>query len=101
MINDYYVELWSGEESFSKYARSQGIECKTLDNDSSFNPTLCGDILDESIQNQIMVWITNPHCLGVWMSPVCTFWSLSAGNTYWTKYRMPRNEKTIIGIKMM
>jgi hypothetical protein len=35
------------------------------------------------------------------MSPDCTRWSLSAGNTYWTKYRMSKREDVYDSIKMM
>ena len=50
-------------------------------------------MLDEKTQEVIFNQIKKASI--VWMSPVCTWWSLSAGNTYWTKFRMPRNDKAI------
>lgn len=93
------VELFAGTQSFSKVARELGHETWTTDFNPEFNCDLTGDVLDEEIQDQIMEQVKKADM--VWMSPVCTTWSLSAGNTYWTKYRMPRNDKTIQGIKMM
>lgn len=93
------VELFAGTKSFSKVAILKGYETFTVDNDIQHNPDLCGDLLSEMIQDQVMAKIKDADI--VWMSPVCTYWSLSAGNTYWTRNRMPRNEKTIEGIKMM
>jgi hypothetical protein len=93
------VELFCGTKSFSNVAESLGHETFTVDYDSSFNPDLCGNILDYDIQKQIMDRVKG--CDVVWMSPDCTTWSLSAGNTYWTEFRQPRNDKAIDGVKMM
>ena len=93
------IELWSGKASFSKVAAELGHETWKTDINPAFDCDLIGDVLDENIQKKIMQQVKTAHI--VWMSPVCTFWSLAAGNTYWTEYRMPRNEKAFIGIKMM
>ena len=43
------LELFSGTESFSKVARKLGHETFTIDNNSHFNPDLCIDILNLTI----------------------------------------------------
>ena len=93
------VELFCGTKSFSNIAKERGYETFTTDINPKFNPDLLGDILDENIQKQIFEKIKDADV--VWLSPVCAYWSLSAGNTYWTEFRQPRNEKAMIGIKMM
>jgi len=93
------VELFCGTKSFSKVAKEFGYNTWTTDIEERFNPDLVGNILDEDIQNKIFEQVKKADI--VWMSPVCTYWSLSAGNTYWNQYRQPRNEKALIGIKMM
>ena len=93
------AEIWAGKESCSKVARELGHETWTTDINPEFNSDLTGDMLIAEIQEQIMERVRWADV--VWMSPVCTVWSLSAGNTYWDEYRMPRNDKAIDGIKMM
>jgi hypothetical protein len=93
------VELFCGTKSFSKVAEARGFSTWTTDINPDFSPDLVGDILEEKTQKQVMEEIKDAS--GVWMSPVCTTWSMSAGNTYWTQYRMPRNQAAIDGIKMI
>jgi len=93
------IELFSGTGSFSNVAHDLGHNTFTVDIDSSFSPDLCGNILDYEIQEKIKIMLGSADV--VWMSPDCTTWSLSAGNTYWTEFRQPRNSKAIDGIKMM
>lgn len=99
MNKELLVDLFCGEKSIDKVAVLYDYECFTVDIDKQFNPTLCGDILDESIQDQIQVQLEKASV--VWMSPDCRRWSLSAGNTYWTKYRMPKTLEVLDSIKMM
>ena len=93
------VEIWAGTGSFSKVAKDKGHEIWTTDINPDFNCDLTGDVLDESIQEQIFEQVKTADF--VWMSPVCTKWSLAAGNTYWTKFRQPRREDTYAAINMM
>ncbi len=92
-------ELFAGTESFSEVARARGHETFTIDNNPLFNSDYVGNILhkrtQELIKEKLKEWDV------VWMSPVCVYWSLAAGNTYWDEFRMPRNDKAIEGIKMM
>ena len=93
------VELFAGTKSFSKVMEKHGHETWTTDYNEKFNCDLTGDILQKEIQNQVFEQIKKADI--VWMSPVCTTWSLAAGNTYWDEYRMPRRDESITAIKMM
>ena len=93
------VELFAGTESCSKVARELDYKTWTTDINPDFNCDLTGDMLKEEIQDQIMERVKVADV--VWMSPECTKWSLSAGNTYWTKYRMPKRDDVYNSIKMM
>lgn len=94
------VELFAGKhKSFSKVAEKLGHGIWTTDINPRFNCDLTGDILEEDIQDKVMEQIKD--CNVVWMSPECKKWSLSAGNTYWTKYRMPKKEEVYDEIKVM
>lgn len=93
------TELFCGRKSFSKVAQKRGYVTFTTDIDKTFKPNLVGDILNEHIQKIVFERVKKSDI--VWMSPVCSYWSMSAGNTYWTQFRMPRNDKAIDGIKMM
>lgn len=96
------IELFAGTCSFSNVAKARGHKTWTTDYNAKFNCDLTGDILEYEIQQQIQVQLeTLKRGDGVWMSPVCTKWSLAAGNTYWTEFRQPRREETIDAIKMM
>lgn len=93
------VEIFAGTCSFSKVAKERGHDIQTTDYNSEFNCDLTGDVLNEQIQDQIFEQVKKADV--VWMSPVCTKWSLAAGNTYWTKYRQPKRDDTYDAIKMM
>ena len=86
-------------QSFSKVAKKRGHETWTTDILSNVGADYVGDVLEEECQKVIDKNIQDADV--VWMSPDCTKWSLAAGNTYWTKYRMPRNQKAIDAMKMM
>lgn len=88
------LELFSGMESFSKVARERGHEVFTIDNDSSFNPDLCIDILDltpETIPFKPDI---------IWASPPCTAFSVASIYRYWTE-GYPKNHKTFIGLAII
>ena len=93
------VELFAGTESLSKVARERGHKTFTTDYNEKFNCDLTGDILNEDIQNKVFEQIEKADF--VWMSPVCTTWSLASGNTHWTKFRQPKTDNAKIAINMM
>jgi hypothetical protein len=77
------VELNCGTKSFSKVFKKLGYKTWTTDINPIFNPDYLGDMLEESTQDIIFNEIKTANI--VWMSPVCTYWSLSAGNKYLKK----------------
>ena len=93
------VEIWAGTESFSKVARKLGHECWTTDFNPKFNSSHTGDILD--YETQMIVFEQVKKADIVWMSPLCTTWSLASGNTHFTEFRQPKTEKSLQAIKMM
>jgi len=93
------VELFAGTKSFSKVADERGHDIWTTDYSDTYKHDLYGDVLNEEIQEQIFEQVKKADF--VWMSPTCTKWSLAAGNTYWTAFRMPRREDTVDAMKMM
>jgi len=93
------VEIFSGSESFSKVAKSLGHETWTTDINKSFNPDYVGDVLD--YETQIVIFEQVKKAKVVWMSPVCTTWSLASGNTHWNEFRQPKTDKANIAISMM
>lgn len=97
------IELFAGTCSFSNVAKERGHQTWTTDYNIKFNCDLTGDILQYDIQKQIqdqLDTLKKGDC--IWMSPVCTKWSLAAGNTYWDEFRMPRREQDCMeAIKMM
>ncbi len=88
------LELFSGTESFSKIARERGHECFTVDMDRSFNPDLCMDILELSI-NDIPF---KPDL--IWASPPCTSFSVASIYRYWRE-GYPKNHKAFIGLAIV
>ena len=95
------LELFSGTESFSKVARERGHQTFTVDIIKQFKPNLIADLTLSQHQEIIFNDLDKYKPAVVWMSPVCTMWSLSAGNTHWTKTRYPKTEKAHEGIIMM
>ena len=93
------VETFCGRKSFSNVAKSRGHATWTTDIDKRFNPDFVGDILEEECQEIIFNQVKKADT--IFMSPDCKAWSLAAGNTHWTKYRMPKTEKAVDAIKMM
>jgi len=92
------VDIFAGTQSFSKVARERGHETFTVDFNPDYPNDLTGDILDPDIQ--IQVWDKIRDADVVWMSPVCTSFSLAAGNTHWNQDRSPKTANGVKG-KMM
>ncbi len=99
MIINKVVEGWSGTESFSKVARELGYEAVTFDNNPIHNPTHCVDL--SLYHNQRLFLDQCKDAQVVWMSPVCTGWTLAAGNTHWTEFRQPKTKVALESMKMM
>ena len=95
------MEIFAGTKSFSKVAKLRGHNTWTTDYNPDCGHDLVANILEEETQKIIIDKINNDKIDFVWMSPVCTGWSLAAGNTHWTAYRMPKTETAENSIKMM
>ena len=89
------LELFSGTESFSKVARERGHEVFTIDNNPHFNPDLCKDILDVTIEDIPFI----PDV--VWASPPCTFFSVASISTHWNKDNTPKSKNAELGIEIV
>ena len=93
------VELFAGTKSFSNVAKERGHEVWTTDFNPKFECDLTGDILDYEIEKLVFEKVKESKF--VWMSPVCTTWSLASGNTYWDEFRQPRRKESGEAIRMM
>lgn len=76
-MNNYGIELWSGDSTGLEAARRDGIEIITVDIESKFNPTICDDILNVTADQ------LQEHCNGerpfiIWASPDCSVFSVAA-----------------------
>lgn len=93
------VEIFAGTKSFSKVAETIGYETWTTDFNEKFECDHTGDVLDYETQKIIFEQVKKAKI--IWMSPVCTTWSLAAGNTHWTEFRQPRTKKAEDAVNMM
>jgi site-specific DNA-cytosine methylase len=95
------IELFSGTGSFSKVAKERGHQVFTLDFDKSFNPDLCIDILDFTI-DMLPEYFRNPDV--VWASPPCQKFSVMTIYRNWKKEGdkyIPKNEDAVKAIQIV
>lgn len=84
------LELFSGTKSISKEFEKAGHETFTVDIEERFNPDLCKDMMEVSLEEL-------PKKVDViWASPPCQTFSVSSISRYWDKGQ-PKNSKAIIG----
>jgi site-specific DNA-cytosine methylase len=88
------LELFSGTESFSKVARERGHETFTVDYDPEFDPDLCMDILDVTVDKIPF----KPDI--VWASPPCTSFSVASIYRHW-KDGYPKSPQAFIGLAIV
>ena len=88
------LELFSGTGSFGKVAKERGHDVFSIDIDSKFNPDLCIDLLEFSID---MLPEEFKHPDFIWASPPCTTFSVASLRHYWDNGK-PKNDKTLKGI---
>jgi len=100
-MNKIVVEGFSGTESFSKVAVSRGFAKVSFDFDKSFNPDYCVNLIDPGSQLLFWDWVKRPEVIAVWMSPVCTSFSLASGNTHWNKDKSPKTITAVEGLQML
>jgi len=75
------LDLWSGTGSATKVWREAGHEVITVDNDPAFNPTICKDILDVTVEE--LRKYGDYHF--IWASPDCRVYSVASGFSNWKK----------------
>jgi len=92
------VELCSGTKSFSKIAAARGHTTFTVDIDPSLNPDA---ILD--LTKPIPEWLWNiiAQAGAVWMSPVCTGFSMAARNTHFDEHRRPKTSTGRLSLALL
>jgi len=81
------LELFSGTESFSKVAKERGHEVFTIDNNPDFNPDLCKDIMELTVDDIPF----KPDI--IWASPPCQKFSVASIYRHWTDGK-PKHDGT-------
>lgn len=87
------VELFCGTKSFSKVAEKIGHHTITFDNNISFNPTVCIDVLNMNNYGLRDVDI-------IWASPPCTAFSVASIGKNW-KNGNPISVNAELGLKIL
>jgi DNA-binding MarR family transcriptional regulator len=82
------LELFCGTKSFTKVAEARGHECRTLDMDPSFEPTICKDIMDLSYDD---LGEFKPDI--IWASPPCESFSVNTIGRNWNRDYTPKPQK--------
>ena len=86
------LELFSGTESYSKYARKLGYQTFTIDNNPDFKPDLCINILDiRSSQLPDKIYM-------LWASPPCTCYSVASIGSSWIGNYHPKRVETALAM---
>lgn len=97
MRNMKVLELFSGTGSFSKVAKERGHEIFTIDNEKSFNPSLCIDIL-ELTPEIVLEKFGHPDV--IWASPPCQCFSVASVYRHW-KDGKPIDDRTLKAIEIV
>lgn len=91
------AELFCGTKSFSKVVEDHGHSVFTVDNDSSFEPTLCTDILELDVA----LLPSRPDLL--WASPPCEGFSVASIGANWmggARAYIPKSESAFRSIAL-
>lgn len=88
------LELFSGNESFSKVMREKGFECVTVDIEEKFNPTICKDILKITLEE-----LPNKPFI-LWASVPCQTFSIASVYVHWDKGK-PKSKDCLIGLELL
>lgn len=89
------LDLFSGSESLRKPVKDLGHEYFSVENDCSFSPDLCADILTLD-SNDIPF---SPDI--IWASPPCTYFSVASIGKHWHKDHAPKTEQAIYGMSLV
>jgi hypothetical protein len=88
-------EWFCGKKSMSNVLNERGHRTFTIDNDKSFNPDLCIDVLNMVDGNHVDLF---------WASPPCTTFSVASISTHWKGGKnayIPKSKEAIIGLKIL
>lgn len=89
------LELFCGTKSFTKVAESRGHECVTLDIDPRFEPTICKDLMDLTLDDIPF----QPDIL--WASPPCECFSVNTIGRNWNPDLTPKTEKARQALRLI
>jgi|TARA_R110000824_G_scaffold27062_2_gene92418 hypothetical protein len=93
----YCVELWSGDSTGLAAARNYGDVVVTVDIDPKFNPDICADILEVTVDDIHMAlrergW-KGERIFYVWSSPCCKVFSVAGFHANHFKDGRPQTQK--------
>jgi hypothetical protein len=93
------IELFAGTGSFSKVAEKLGHTTFKIDNDPSFEPDLCVDILELPIEQ-----FKKCRYDMLWASPPCTAFSVASISRHWQgnkKGITPKSKEAMLGLQLL
>ena len=85
------LELFCGTKSFSKVMEKAGHSTYTVDNDPSFQPDECLDVLDFAPKEKYDV---------LWASPPCETFSVASIGTHWAG-GVPKTDAAMFGLRIL
>lgn len=97
-MNKNVLELFSGNESFSKEARKRGFNTFTVDLEEDFEPDLCKDVLELTLDDIPF----RPDI--IWASPPCKTFSVASIHYHWKGGKcayIPKTEKCKKGLDLV
>jgi len=96
-----HIEGFAGHSDYCKEAESRGYKGISFEIEPRFNPTFCVDLLTPEGQLKMWEYVKMSNTQSVWMSIVCTSFSLASGNKHWDKDKSPKTEEAIKGLQML
>lgn len=89
------LELFAGSRSFSKVAKSEGMNVFTTDIEPFENIDYTVDILDIDLDKIPF----KPDI--IWASPPCTSFSVASIGKHWNKDKTPKTENALLGMRLV
>ncbi len=92
-----FLELFSGSRQMSDTFLLHGWDVCAVDAEAAYRPDLCADIKTLAAADIISAF-GKPDV--IWSSPPCESFSIANHYRSFTKYRKPRNDKTVQAIEL-